>query len=77
MENTPFIDPDDIIIQIEDKYGYEEPPVSVNANIHYYEWNAHDQAWVRLNPKSPDPPDNLAPGQFDGQITEIRHDADG
>ena len=37
----------------------------------FYEWNMAAQKWVKLMDRDPEPPANLKPGTFDGQIIEV------
>jgi hypothetical protein len=58
-----------------------EPLVPLTLYVHkfsviqslaiYYEWNAKDQKWMKLNDDDPDPPADLEPGRYDGQIHEV------
>lgn len=41
----------------------------------YYEWNAKDQKWFKLSENTPEPPIDLSPGRFDGQIVEVPRNA--
>lgn len=39
------------------------------TNSYYYEWDGSE--WKKLNDNDPDPPGDLPPGKFDGQVTEV------
>ena len=46
--------------------------LSLDSNAYQYEWVEDEQRWVKFFDEDPDPPDNLPPGKFDGQIIDVQ-----
>lgn len=65
--NDEELNPFDIV------YSYKSYTIFVQSlgDIRYYEWNTSSAKWEKMNPGDPDPPTDLTPGLFDGQIIEI------
>jgi len=51
----------------------EQGPMAASHDVItvYYEWNADEEIWTKLNPHDPDPDPTLEPGEFDGQLIEV------
>jgi len=39
-----------------------------------YEWIEADKKWSTIFDGDPDPPSNLSPGKFDGQIIDVKNE---
>lgn len=48
----------------------------VNEDFVQYEWIENEHKWVTFFDHDPDPPDDLPPGKYDGQIIDVKLDAD-
>jgi hypothetical protein len=48
----------------------------VDENLVQYEWVEQEQQWIKFFEDDPDPPDDLPPGKFDGQIIDVEKNAD-
>lgn len=44
---------------------------SVSKPTAFYEWNSIDNKWHKMIESDPDAPDNLEPGDSDGQIIQV------
>lgn len=51
-------------------FKHEALPHVVSTS-YYYEWNDQDKTWAKFNAHDPEPPTDLKPGKFDGQIAEV------
>lgn len=68
----------DITIQSQSFSGKDFFPDALAKLIfdaYFYEWNAKENIWTKLVADNPDPPLNLPPGKFDGQIQEVRKES--
>jgi hypothetical protein len=52
---------------------YEPAALNLAHNLTQYEWIETEQKWVKFFENDPEPPTDLPPGKFDGQIIDVEN----
>ncbi len=48
--------------------------IQLDHNLVQYEWVESENRWVKFFDNDPEPPVDLPPGKFDGQIIDVEKD---
>jgi len=51
-------------------HHHNDPHAAFSSRV-FYEWNAKLKKYTKFKDEDPDPPNDLPPGKFDGNIIEV------
>ena len=53
------------------KVGPESAFSVIDSRFVQYEWVEEEKKWIKFFASDPEPPEDLPPGKFDGQIVDV------